>query len=89
MSQFEAIALSTTPSQSSSTMLPGASNAPALTSAGLAHPSAVESQQSPPHVVKPSPSASTFSSVVPLQLSSMPLPQISPFGTTSSTHGFH
>jgi hypothetical protein len=48
--------LSIVPSQSSSKLLPGASNAPGLTSFGALH--SVESQQSPPHVVMPSPSAS-------------------------------
>src|SRR5262245_50403118 len=76
-------ALSATPSQSSSTMLPAASNAPGFTSSGLPQPSLVESQQSPPHVVKPSPSLSTSSSVMPLQLSSTPLPHTSPLGVTS------
>src|SRR5512143_2300523 len=80
-SHVAATVLSTMPSQSSSTMLPAASNAPGLTSLGSPQPSVVASQQSPPHVVKPSPSASASSSTWPLQLSSMPFPQISPLGT--------
>ena len=46
--------LSTVPSQSLSTLSPGTSNAPGLTAPGLLH--STESQQSPMHVVKPSPS---------------------------------
>src|SRR4051812_10517217 len=80
-------ASSTMPLQSSSTPLPGASNAPGLTSAGFEH--SVESQQSPPHVVTPSPSASTSSSTLPLQLLSMPSVHSSCDGTTSSMHGPH
>src|SRR5512143_671901 len=85
-SHVAATVLSTMPSQSSSTMLPGASNAPGLTSFGSPQPSVVASQQSPPHVVKPSPSASASSSTMPLQLSSTLLPQTSPVGTTSPAH---
>src|ERR1043165_1599369 len=86
-SHVNAATLSTCPSQSSSTMLPGASNAPGLTSFGSPQPSVVASQQSPPHVVKPSASASRFSSTSPLQLSSSALPHSSPRGTTSPLHG--
>ena len=46
-----ATALSTLPSQSSSTALPFTSNAPGLTSDGSPQPSFTVSQQSPPQVV--------------------------------------
>src|SRR5689334_13573673 len=82
VSQFAAATLSTWPSQSSSSVFPGDSNAPGFTSVGDAH-SDGESQQSPSQVEKPSPSASMSSSGVPLQLSSRPLPQISPPAVTS------
>src|SRR5688572_8982007 len=72
------------PLQSSSTLLPGASNAPALTIAGFEH--SVESQQSPPHVVMPSPSRSSSSSSAPLQLLSTPSPQSSCEGAISPSH---
>jgi len=55
-------------------------------------PHSVESQQSPPHVVRPSPSRSSFSSIVPLQLLSTPSEQrapSSPTGTTWPRHGAH
>jgi len=68
------------PSQSSSTLLPFASNAAGFASAGSLH--SVESQQSPSHVENPSPSRSSFSSTAPLQFWSTPSPQISATGMT-------
>ena len=82
-----AIESSTVPLQSSSIELPAASNAPGLTSAGSLH--SVESQQSPPQVVTPSPSASTSSSAAPLQLLSTPSEQFSAAGTTCPSHAVH
>src|SRR5687767_4053623 len=87
VSHVAAITLSTMPSQSSSTVLPGASNDPGLTSFGSPQPSVVASQQSPPHVVNESPSASASSSTMPLQLSSTLFAQSSPFGGVSPRHG--
>ena len=87
------IVSSTTPLQSSSRLLPGASNAPPFTSSGLVH--SVESQQSggdtpgTPHVVKPSWSRSASSSAMPLQLLSMPSVQFSATGSTWPSHWPH
>ena len=55
VSSQSTIASSLVPLQSSSMALAGRSYAPGLTSAGVAQPSSVRSQQSLSHRVKPSP----------------------------------
>src|SRR5262245_47362841 len=69
------------PLQSSSKLFPSASNANGLTLLGALH--SVESQQSPPHVVKPSWSRSSSLSTAPSQLLSTASPHTSVAGITS------